>query len=58
MVWGNPGGIGLYEKLKQNQVVTAVRVYGLKPVLTLNFHTIKQVPGEGLKPVVDYLVQI
>ena len=53
MIWGSPGGIGLYERLKQNRVVTAVRVYGLKPVLTLNFHTIKQVPGEGLKPVVD-----
>ena len=53
MVWGSPGGIGLYEKLKANQVVTAVRVYGLKPVLTLNFHTIKQVQGEGLKPVID-----
>jgi hypothetical protein len=53
MVWGSPGGIGLYEKLKENQVVTAVRVYGLKPVLTLNFHTIKQVENEGLKPVID-----
>jgi len=53
MVWGSPGGIGLYKRLKQNRVVTAVRVYGLKPVLTLNFHTIKQVLGEGLKPVVD-----
>ena len=53
MVWGSPGGIGLYEKLKQNRVITAVRVYGLKPVLTLNFHTIKQVQGEGLKLVID-----
>jgi len=53
MVWGNPGGIGLHDKLKQNKVVTAVRVYGLKPVLTLNFHTIKEVPGEGLKVIID-----
>jgi len=53
MVWGTPSGIGLLEKLKQNQVVTAVRVYGLKPVLTLNFHTIKEIPGEGLKVVID-----
>ena len=53
MVWGSPGGIGLYEKLKQNRVITAVRVYGLKPVVTLNFHTIKQVQGEGLKLVID-----
>ena len=53
MVWGSPGGIGLYERLKQNRVVTSVRVYRLKPVITLNFHTIKQIHGEGLKPVVD-----
>jgi hypothetical protein len=53
MVWGSPGGIGLYEKLRQNQVITGVRVYGLKPVVTLNFHTIKEVPGQGLQVVVD-----
>jgi hypothetical protein len=53
MVWGSPGGIGLYEKLRQNRVITGVRVYGLKPVITLNFHTIKEVPGQGLQPVVD-----
>lgn len=53
MIWGSPGGIGLFDKLKQNQAVTAVRVYGLKPVLTLNFHTIKEVSGEGLKLVID-----
>ncbi|WP_445475534.1 glycosyl hydrolase 53 family protein [Methanococcoides methylutens] len=53
MIWTNPGGIGKYEKLKQNQVVTAVRVYGLKPVITLNFHTIKEMPGEGLVLVID-----
>lgn len=53
MVWTQPGGIGKYEKLKQNQVITAVRVYGLKPVITLNLHTIKEVPGEGLVLTVD-----
>ena len=53
MIWGNPGGIGLFERLKQNQVVTAVRVYGLKPVLTLNFHTIKEFPGQGLVLIID-----
>lgn len=53
MIWGNPGGIGLYDQLMGNQVVTAVRVYGLKPVLTLNFHTIKEIPGKGLNLVID-----
>ena len=53
MIWGNPGGIGLYDRLKQNQVVTAVRIYGLKPVLTLNFHTIKEIPGQGLGVIID-----
>lgn len=53
MVWTSPSGIGQYDKLKQNKVITALRVYGLKPVVTLNFATIKQVPGEGLKYVVD-----
>lgn len=53
MVWTEPSGIGEYEKLKQNRVVEAVRVYGLKPVVTLNFATIKEVPGKGLQYVVD-----
>ncbi|NYT19819.1 MAG: hypothetical protein GKC08_05980 [Methanosarcinales archaeon] len=53
MIWTNPGGIGKYEKLRQNQVVTAVRVYGLKPVITLNFHTIKEIQGEGLVLAID-----
>ena len=43
----------LWGILRQNRVITAVRVYGLQPVITLNFHTIKQVPGEGLKSVID-----
>jgi hypothetical protein len=53
MIWGNPGGIGLYDRLLQSQVVTAVRVYDLQPVLTLNFHTIKEIPGQGLGLVID-----
>ncbi len=53
MVWVEPSGIGEYEKLKQGRVIEAVRVYGLKPVVTLNFATIKEVPGEGLRYVVD-----
>ncbi|NIO19890.1 MAG: hypothetical protein GTN76_03910 [Candidatus Aenigmarchaeota archaeon] len=52
MIWTGEN-IGQAEKLKQNKVVTAVRVYGLKPVLTLSFATIKEVPGSGLKYVVD-----
>jgi hypothetical protein len=53
MVWVEPAGIGQYEKLKQNRVITALRVYGLKPVVTLQFATIKEVPGDGLQYVVD-----
>ncbi|MEW6094155.1 MAG: glycosyl hydrolase 53 family protein [Chloroflexota bacterium] len=53
MVWTDPAGIGEYDKLSQNQVVTALRVYGLEPILTLNFATIQQAPGEGLIYVVD-----
>jgi hypothetical protein len=53
MIWGNPGGIGVFQALKENQVVTAVRVYGLKPFITLNFHTIKKVEGQGLQLVID-----
>ncbi|UCD07363.1 MAG: glycosyl hydrolase 53 family protein [Candidatus Aenigmatarchaeota archaeon] len=52
MIWTGEN-IGQYEKLKQNKVVTAVRVYGLKPVLTLNFATLKEVPGSGLQYVID-----
>lgn len=53
MVWVEPQGIGQYEKLEKNQVLTALEVYNLKPVVTLNFATIKKVPGEGLKYVID-----
>lgn len=53
MIWGNPGGIGLYQSLKDNRVVTGVRVYGFKPFLTLNFHTIKEIEGQGPQLVID-----
>lgn len=53
MVWTDPAGIGEYNKLTQNRVITALKVYGLKSVVTLNFATVEQVPGEGLKYVID-----
>lgn len=53
MVWVSRGGIGEYEELKQNRVVTAMRTYGLEPILTLGFATIKEVPGEGLRYLID-----
>ena len=52
MVWVEKQGIGEFENLNQNKVITAVRVYGLKPVVTLNFATIKQ-GVTGLEYVVD-----
>ncbi|UCD03352.1 MAG: glycosyl hydrolase 53 family protein [Candidatus Aenigmatarchaeota archaeon] len=52
MIWTGKN-IGQNEQLKKSRVVTAVRVYGLKPVLTLNFATIKEVEGAGLKYVID-----
>jgi hypothetical protein len=52
MVWTGTN-IGQTEKLKQNQAVTGLKVYGIRPVLTLSFATIKEVPGEGLKYVID-----
>ncbi len=53
MVWTDSAGIGEYNNLTQNRVITALRVYGLKPVVTLSFATVEQVPGEGLKYVID-----
>jgi hypothetical protein len=51
MVWTGTN-IGQTEKLKQNQLITGLRVYGLKPILTLNFATIKE--GEsGLEYAID-----
>jgi hypothetical protein len=52
MIWVEKQGIGEYNLLKQNQVISGVRVYGLKPFVTLNFATIKQTPN-GLEYVVD-----
>ncbi len=45
MVWVERMGIGEYELLKRNRVIEAIRTYGLKPVITLNFATIKRVGG-------------
>ena len=53
MVWVEPSGIGEYETLKQKRVIEAVRVYGMMPLVTLNFATVKEVPGRGLQYVVD-----
>jgi hypothetical protein len=53
MVWVDPSGIGQYDKLKQNKVITALRVYGLKPVITLQFATMKEVSGKGIQYVVN-----
>ncbi|MBN2488914.1 MAG: hypothetical protein JXA98_07800 [Methanosarcinaceae archaeon] len=52
MVWTGTN-IGQTEKLKQNKLITGLGVYGLKPVLTLNVATIREVPGSGLKYVID-----
>jgi hypothetical protein len=53
MVWVQPTGIGKFEKLKQNKAITALRNYWLKPVVTLSFATISEVPGEGLKYAIE-----
>ncbi|MCP3682391.1 MAG: hypothetical protein GY861_06835 [bacterium] len=52
MVWTGTN-IGQTEKLKQSRTLTGLGVYGLKPVLTLNFATIKEVQGVGLQYVID-----
>ena len=52
MVWPEIVGIGEYDKLSQSKTITAVRVYGLKPVITLNFATIKQI-NNSLEYVID-----
>jgi hypothetical protein len=52
MIWVRKQGIGELEVLKKNRIIEGVRVYGLKPVITLNFATIKQAEG-GLTYVVD-----
>jgi hypothetical protein len=52
MVWTGTN-IGQTEKLNQTQAVTGLKVYGIRVVLNLNFATIKEIPGEGLKYVID-----
>jgi hypothetical protein len=51
-IWVEKQGIGEFELLKRNRIVTGTRVYGLKPLLTLNFATIKKT-AKGLEYVVD-----
>lgn len=53
MIWVDPNSIGQCERLKQNRVIEGVEAYGLEPVITLSFATIKQSPGKGLEYVVD-----
>ena len=53
MVWTVPSGIGQYERLKQSQAITGVRVYGLIPVVTLTFWTIEEIEDKGLVVGVD-----
>jgi len=53
MVWISPSGIGQYDKLKQNQAITAVRVYGLKPIVTLQFWGLEKNEDEGYVVVVN-----
>lgn len=48
MVWVEKQGIGEFEVLKRNRVTTALRVYGLKLFLTLNFATVRVGAG-GLR---------
>ncbi|MEM2866731.1 MAG: glycosyl hydrolase 53 family protein [Candidatus Hadarchaeales archaeon] len=45
MVWVENQGIGEFELLKRNGVVTALRVYGLKPFLTLSFAKVRVGPS-------------
>ncbi|HID73055.1 TPA: hypothetical protein EYP38_03875, partial [Candidatus Micrarchaeota archaeon] len=53
MLWTNPGGIGQYNRIRETRAVEGARLYDLEPVITLSFATIKEVPGEGLKYVVN-----
>lgn len=52
MVWVEKQGIGEFEVLKQNKIIVALRVYGLKPVVTLNFAVLKM-SDSGIKYVID-----
>jgi len=53
MLWTNPGGIGQYNRIRETRAIEGARINGLEPVVTLEFATIKEVPGEGLKYMVD-----
>jgi len=52
VVWVAKQSLGEYELLKKNRLITAIRVYGLKPLITLNFATLKQ-SQNGLEYVID-----
>jgi len=52
MVWVEKQGIGEFDLLIQNQVITGLRVYGLMPFITLNFAKIIETPN-GLEYVID-----
>ena len=51
-IWVEKQGIGEFDLLKRNKILTGIRVYGLKPLLTLNFATIKK-GAKGLEYIVD-----
>lgn len=53
MLWQSKQGIGQCELLKNNRAVEGARNFGIEPVITLGFATIKQVPGKGLAYVID-----
>jgi hypothetical protein len=52
MVWVEKQGIGEFELLKKNRVVEGIRVYGLKPVITLNFAKI-EIGASSISYVID-----
>ena len=51
-VWVEKQGIGEFSLLRRNKVLTGIRVYGLKPLVTLNFATIKR-GSKGLEYSID-----
>ena len=52
-IWPEPSAIGAYASLEGSRTVEGVRVYGLKPIVNMNFYTFERVEGEGLKIVVN-----
>lgn len=52
-VWPSPSGIGSYSSLVGSRTITGIRVYGLKPIINMQFYTFEKIPGEGLKMIVD-----